>query len=68
MPTKFMQNAVVIPGETSVAPSSSHLANNNPLWFCLVVLVSAGIELTFFLVAGTVLRFGFSVRMMLITL
>ena len=32
------------------------------------VLVSAGTELTFFLVAGTVLCFGFSVRMMLITL
>ena len=31
------------------------------------VLVSAGTELTFFLVAGTVLCFGFSVRMMLIT-
>ena len=33
-----------------------------------VVLVSAGTELTFFLVAGTMLCFGFSVRMMLITL
>ena len=33
----------------------------------LFVLVSAGTELTFFLVAGTVLCFGFSVRMMLIT-
>ena len=33
-----------------------------------VVLVLAGIELIFFLVAGTVLCFGFSVRMMLITL
>ena len=32
------------------------------------VLVLAGTELTFFLVAGTVLWFGFSVRMMLITL
>ena len=32
------------------------------------VLVSAGTELTFFLVAGTVLCFGCSVRMMLITL
>ena len=32
------------------------------------VLVSAGTELSFFLVAGTVLCFGFSVRMMLITL
>ena len=32
-----------------------------------VVLVSAGTELTLFLVAGTVLGFGFSVRMMLIT-
>ena len=31
------------------------------------VLVSAGTELTLFLVAGTVLCFGFSVRMMLIT-
>ena len=31
------------------------------------VLVLAGTELTFFLVAGTVLCFGFSVRMMLIT-
>ena len=31
------------------------------------VLVSAGIELIFFLVAGTVLCFGFSVRIMLIT-
>ena len=31
------------------------------------VLVSAGIELTLFLVAGTVLGFGFSVRIMLIT-
>ena len=34
----------------------------------VIVLVSAGTELTFFLVAGTVLCFGFSVRMMLITL
>ena len=33
----------------------------------IVVLVSAGIELIFFLVAGTVLCFGFSVRIMLIT-
>ena len=33
----------------------------------LLVLVSAGTELTLFLVAGTVLCFGFSVRMMLIT-
>ena len=32
------------------------------------VLVSAGTELIFFLVAGTVLCFGFSVRIMLITL
>ena len=31
------------------------------------VLVSAGIELIFFLVAGTVLCFGFSVRILLIT-
>ena len=31
------------------------------------VLVSAGIELIFFLVAGTVLGFGFSVRIVLIT-
>ena len=31
------------------------------------VLVSSGIELIFFLVAGTVLCFGFSVRIMLIT-
>ena len=31
------------------------------------VLVSAGTELTPFLVVGTVLGFGFSVRMMLIT-
>ena len=30
------------------------------------VLISAGTELTLFLVAGTVLGFGFSVRMMLI--
>ena len=35
--------------------------------FQSVVLVSAGIELIFFLVAGTVLCFGLSVRMMLIT-
>ena len=34
----------------------------------LTVLVSAGRELIFFLVAGTVLCFGFSVRIMLITL
>ena len=34
---------------------------------CEDVLVLAGIELIFFLVAGTVLCFGFSVRMMLIT-
>ena len=33
----------------------------------MAVLVSAWTELTFFLVAGTVLCFGFSVRMMLIT-
>ena len=33
----------------------------------MIVLVSAGTELTLFLVAGTVLCFGFSVRMMLIT-
>ena len=32
------------------------------------VLVSAGIELIFLLVAGTVLCFGFSVRIMLVTL
>ena len=42
------------------------------VWICdqnsVGVLVSAGTELTFFLVAGTVLCFGFSVRMMLITL
>ena len=31
------------------------------------VLILAGIELTFLLVAGTVLRFGFSVRITLIT-
>ena len=31
------------------------------------VLVSAGIELIFFLAAGTVLGFGFSVRILLIT-
>ena len=31
------------------------------------VLVMAGIELIFFLLAGTVLGFGFSVRIMLIT-
>ena len=31
------------------------------------VLVSAGTELTLFLVAGTVLCLGFSVRMMLLT-
>ena len=31
------------------------------------VLVLAGVELIFFLVAGTVLGFGFSVRIMLIT-
>ena len=31
------------------------------------VLVSAGIELIIFLVAGTVLCFGFSVRILLIT-
>lgn len=37
MPVKFMQNIVVIPGGMSVAPSSSHLANTNPLWFCLVL-------------------------------
>ena len=34
----------------------------------LSALVSAGIELIFFLVAGTVLCFGFSVRILLITL
>ena len=33
-----------------------------------LVLVSAGTELILFLVAGTALGFGFSVRMMLITL
>ena len=43
-----------------------HLANT--CVECQCVLVSAGTELTFFLVAGTVLCFGFSVRMMLITL
>lgn len=37
MPMKFMQNTGEIPGEISVAPSSSHLANNNLLWFCLVL-------------------------------
>ena len=36
-------------------------------WFP-AVLVLSGTELIFFLVAGTVLCFGFSVRMMLITL
>ena len=35
--------------------------------FYTFVLVSAGTELTLFLVAGTVLGFGFSVRIMLIT-
>ena len=35
------------------------------LFFLQVVLVSAGIELTLFSVAGTVLCFRFSVRMML---
>ena len=34
---------------------------------CTGVLVLAGIELIFFLVAGAVLCFGFSVSMMLIT-
>ena len=34
----------------------------------LSVLVSAGTELTLFLVAGIALSFGFSVRMILITL
>ena len=33
----------------------------------MFVLVLAGIELIFFLVAGTVLGFGFRVRIMLIT-
>ncbi|KAK4818704.1 hypothetical protein QYF61_017925 [Mycteria americana] len=36
------------------------------LGYC-VVLVSAGIELIFFLVAGIILYFGFSMRIMLIT-
>lgn len=37
MPMKLMQNTVVTPGEMSVAPSSSHPANSNPLRFCLVL-------------------------------
>ena len=51
------------------------------MWFCFIVklhkglrnlpwgfvLVSAGTELTLFLVAGTVLWFAFSVRIILIT-
>ena len=37
-----------------------------PNFQCYGVLVSAGTELTLFLVAGTVLWFGFSVRIMLI--
>ena len=46
-------------------PTSSHMLRPTPtLW---PVLVSAGTELTLFLVAGTVLCFGFSVRIMLIT-
>ena len=52
-----MHNAVV--GNTVVTIS---------LAFSLGVLVSAGIELFVFLVAGTVLCFGFSMRRMLITL
>ena len=39
----------------------------NYVYAYTVVLVSAGIELILFLVAGTVLCFGFSVRIMLIT-
>ena len=42
--------------------------NGMSITTCMCVLVSAGTELTLFLVAGTVLCFGFSVRMMLITL
>ena len=38
------------------------------LYACDRVLVSAGIELTVFLVAGTVLCFEFSLRRMLVTL
>ena len=38
-----------------------------PTGSCNSVLVSAGIELIFFLVAGTVLCFGCSVRVTLIT-
>lgn len=32
-----------------------------------VILVSAGMELVFFVVAATVLCFGFRIRMMLVT-
>ena len=47
--------------------STPMLPDVRPLNFASV-LVSAGTELTLFLVGGTVLCFGFSVRIMLITL
>lgn len=37
------------------------------LWMCSSVLVLEGIELMFFMVAGTVLCFGFSIRIKLLT-
>ena len=51
--------------DKGTGPAAVGLASS----FLPCVLVSAGTELTLFLVAGTVLCFGFSVRrMMLITL
>ena len=45
----------------------AHQNRINTVEVFITVLVSAGIELIFFLVAGTVLCFGFSMRRMLIT-
>ena len=39
--------------------------SNLGIWTIMAVLVLAGIELVFFLVAGIVLCFGFSTRIML---
>ena len=60
MPTKHIHSPSCAAGVEEVEKIRSEVKPS--------VLVSAGIELTFFLVAGTVLCFEFSMRRMLITL
>ena len=67
----FDAEGLVCPRPTSSADSYSFVGGSkvhlHEIHEWPSVLVSAGTELTLFLVAGIVLRFGFSVRMMLIT-